>query len=156
MSTEFVLTIAAYIVAAIVVVYFFRNLPHGERQEDPPPVRQSFRFRLGVAVQRANPIVTAFTVAIIVCSFPLLLVLFQQDRMEQQDKAIQESRGEAVALVCDQNRIMRDFIEAEPDYPRDAVALEALRQERCDELLREIEATTGQHFDRYAPERRRR
>lgn len=148
MSVETVVVLVAYVAAAVAVGLFFRHLPHGEREGDPPRTKQSLRFRLGVAVQRANPITAAFTVAVVVCSLPLVLVLVQQE-------TIQSSRGEAIALVCDQNRIMRDFIREKPDYPRDAVALKALAQERCDELLREVERQTGKRYDRLSAGARR-
>lgn len=145
-------------------------LPKGQREHDP----DDFLFRLLLIVRR-HPIVAAFTVAIVLLALPMFLVVVQQGQLrltqsdlhdaqrtlqvqvreterqasalEKQDQKIQNQRGEAVALVCDMNAVLREFIEAEPDYPRDIPALEALRAERCDDLLGEIESETGAEYE---------
>lgn len=128
---QFLSIVAAYALIGVLVVSYY------SRQRRKPLQEQRGEF------------LAAFTIALLVVSVPLVLVLVQQKKfdLQQQDLvdqqiAIQQQRKEAVGLVCDINGILIKFISAPPDLPRDKPALHKLRAERCDQLLRDINRTT--------------
>lgn len=130
-------------------------LPHGERVTDPPRHEQSFTFRFGLMVRRANPITVAFTVALIVCAIPLFMILAQNTRLSSQNERLNKQalqakhqRFEATALVCDDSSVIQAVLAANPGAEGGGAALARIQKQDCPHLLDEILIDLGKDATR--------
>lgn len=112
----------------------------GRRATDPPPERQSMWFRAGL-IARQQPILISFTIALIVCALPMIMVLLES---QHRTTAIQEQRLESTTLLCDLNGVMIGVLEANPGAPGGAEAIMKLRGQRCADVVNQIRRDLGE------------
>lgn len=121
------------------------KLPHGERAGDPPIEEQGFRFRMGLAIRRANPLVVAFTVSLVVCMIPLGFVLAQNSEIKGNQRSAQHQRFEAVSRLCGLTGVVKGVLEKNPQAVVPPEAQKALDTEDCNVLLAKAFRALGKH-----------
>lgn len=114
-------------------------LPYGERRDDPPKPDQNLSFRLGVWVRR-SPILAALTIAFIVMTIPLTLILIQQKEIQHTQRKANLQRQESIKLICTQNDVLVTLLISNPMAAGKQKALARLNGQDCRQLLKEVGA----------------